>query len=668
MAADTVTTGRARALLPERSEARGLSRALLSLLVERLRDFVRRPVAAGLLALLITIMAMLGLRAVDTFGDLELMAYDKLVVLRSHGPPVDARVSQIEIGEDDLERYQWPLNDGILAAIIDKLRAHHARAIGIDIFRPTPIGPGTEALAKAINDTPQLIWADRFREGAWDGIPAPAAAIETNRVGFSDMVLDGRGEARRGLLFLDDPTHWEPSFSLQLALLYLAAEGIAPVPDQNQSIKLGGVLLPPLDEELGGYSEFDARGYQIMREFRAPTTLPTFELRDLLDDRIPAGEINGRVVVVGVISDSVKDFVITPLDERSGRGTPGLTLQGLFSAQLISHALDGVEPTRPLKRKWETAIIATVMLLGGITGLVARRPIHLTLVILFGAIMLVIACYAALLHSIWLPAAEIALGWSLALLFATIGAAFADRAQRVLLMRLFSMYAAAPIAQELWQRRGEFTAHGTPVAMRLNCTVLASDINDFTTVSESNDPAVVAHWINMYMDAMTSLVGVHGGIVEHFAGDGIISVWGVPIARKKAEEMQSDASAAVRCALEMAAALRALNLRYASEGLPEMRVGIGIYSGDLIGCSIGNSERRAYSTIGDTPNTAARLVGVAKDHMKAEGTHVACRIVVGEATLALLGDRFATRPLGSFPLKGKSRPVACHIVDAELPA
>jgi adenylate cyclase len=308
------------------------------------------------------------------------------------------------------------------------------------------------------------------------------------------------------------------------------------------------------------------------------------------------------------------------------------------------------------------------MVLGGISGLVARRPLHLTLVIVFGAVMLVIASYGALLHSIWLPTAEIAAGWSFALLFATIGAAFADRAQRVLLMRLFSMYAAAPIAQELWQRRGEFTAHGTPVAMRLNCTVLASDINDFTTVSESNDPAVVAHWINMYMDAMTSLVGVHGGIVEHFAGDGIISVWGVPIARKKPEELQADAAAAVRCALEMAAALRALNLRYVSEGLPEMRVGIGIYSGDLIGCSIGNSERRAYSTIGDTPNTAARLVGVAKDHMKAEGTHIACRIVVGEATLTLLGDRFATRPLGSFPLKGKSRPIDCHIVDAELPA
>jgi adenylate cyclase len=303
------------------------------------------------------------------------------------------------------------------------------------------------------------------------------------------------------------------------------------------------------------------------------------------------------------------------------------------------------------------------MLCGGGAGLMARRPLHLTLVILFGAVMLVIACYAALLHSVWLPTAEIAIGWSAALLFGTIGAAFADRAQRALLLRLFSIYAAAPIAQDLWSRRGEFTENGHPVALRLTCTVLASDINDFTTVSELNDPAVVAHWINLYMDAMTSLVGSHGGIVEHFAGDGIIAVWGAPIARRTVAATEQDAVAATACAVEMAAALHALNLRYRSENLPEMRVAIGIYSGDLIGCSIGSAERRQYSTIGDTPNTAARLVGVAKDHMKAEGPDVDCRIVAGEATLALLHGSFETRPLGSFPLKGKSRPVLCHIVD-----
>ena len=658
------TTEKPRAILPDGRVVSGRMATWAAVLADWLRYFTHQPIAAGLVALMLTVLAMLGLRDIGAFAQLELMAYDKLVVLRSHGPGVETRVSQIEIGEDDLDHYHWPLSDGILAEIIDRLRAANVRAIGIDIFRPTPFGPGTEALDRAIAATPQLVWVDRFREGAWEGVAAPQAAAAADQVGFSDLVLDGSGVARRALLYLSDATHWEAAFSLKLALLYLAAENIAPVADQDQSMRLGQVSLPPLEPDLGGYDEMDARGYQIMREFRPPTTLPTFPLHALLDGTVPPDQLADRVVVVGVIADSVKDFVVTPLDVRSGRGTPGVSLQGLFAAQLISHALDGIEPTRPLKRTMETGIIVLIMLCGGIAGLVARRPMHLTLVILFGAAMLVIACYAALLHSIWLPTAEIAIGWSAALLFGTIGAAFADRAQRALLMRLFSIYAAAPIAQDLWHRRGEFTANGHPVAMRLTCTVLASDINDFTTVSESNDPALVAHWINLYMDAMTSLVGTHGGIVEHFAGDGIIAVWGVPIARRNVHEVEQDAVDATACALEMAAALRALNLRYLSEGLPEMRVAIGINSGDLIGCSIGSAVRKQYSTIGDTPNTAARLVGVAKDHMKAEGAHIDCRIVIGEATLALLHDSFATRPLGSFALKGKSRPVLCHVVDA----
>jgi adenylate cyclase len=663
MAPDGASAEKPQAILPDAAVLPGATPAWIRPLADRLRDIALQPVAAGLLALLLTILAMLALREVGAFAPLELLAYYKLVVLRSHGPGVESRVVQIEIGEDDLERYHWPLTDGILANIIERLRDADPRAIGIDIFRPTPIGPGTEALDREIADTPQLVWADRFREGAWEGIPAPQAAVAADRVGFSDLVLDGSGVARRALLYLSDADHWETALSLKLALLYLAPEGIAPVADQDQSMRLGAVSLPPLDSDLGGYDEIDARGYQIMREFRPPTKLQSFPLRALLQGTVPADQLANRVVIVGVVADSVKDFVITPLDVRSGVGTPGVTLQGLFTAELLNHALDGVVPTRPLKRTAETGIIVLIMLCGGIAGLVARRPLHLTLVIMFGAVLLVIACYIALLHSLWLPTAEIAIGWSAALLFSTIGAAFADRAQRALLMRLFSIYAAAPIAQDLWHRRGEFTAHGNPLALRLTCTVLASDINDFTTVSESNDPAVVAHWINLYMDAMTSLVGKHGGIVEHFAGDGIIAVWGVPIARQNAREIEADAVAATGCALDMAEALRALNVRYRGESLPEMRVAIGIYSGDLIGCSIGSAERKQYSTIGDTPNTAARLVGVAKDHMKAEGTHVDCRIVVGEATLALLHDSFATRPLGSFPLKGKSRPVQCHVVD-----
>ena len=73
---------------------------------------------------------------------------------------------------------------------------------------------------------------------------------------------------------------------------------------------------------------------------------------------------------------------------------------------------------------------------------------------------------------------------------------------------------------------------------------------------------IVARWINLYMEEMTRLVDEFGGMVENFAGDGLMAVWGAPIARKTQMEIQADGVAAVRCALNMATALDRLNARY----------------------------------------------------------------------------------------------------------
>jgi class 3 adenylate cyclase len=285
---------------------------------------------------------------------------------------------------------------------------------------------------------------------------------------------------------------------------------------------------------------------------------------------------------------------------------------------------------------------------------------------LLGAALLLGGGYFAFLNAIWLPTGALVTAWIAACVVTAVAAAFAERAQRAILMRLFSIYASAPIAKDVWRRRNEFTAGGRPIPLRLTATVLASDINDFTTVSEVRDPEIVARWINLYMEEMTALVDQLGGMVENFAGDGLMAVWGAPIARTTQAEIQADGVAAVRCALRMATALDRLNSRYRQEGLPEMRIGVGLYSGELIGCSLGSSQRQQYSTIGDTTNTAARLVTVAKDRMKSGQSDAACQVVIGETTFALLGERFITSALGSFPLKGKSQAVACYLVEGEV--
>jgi adenylate cyclase len=263
------------------------------------------------------------------------------------------------------------------------------------------------------------------------------------------------------------------------------------------------------------------------------------------------------------------------------------------------------------------------------------------------------------LHSLWLPIAPLLMGWIFAATLTASAIAHAESAQRSHLMRLFSAYLSAPIAREIWAKRGAITARGRPIPQRLNATVMFSDINDFTTVSEALDINRMLHWLETYMDAMTRVVDGHGGIVEHFAGDGLLAIWGVPIARRTQREITADAAAAVHCALRMSEEIERLNGYYRQEDLPEMRVGLGIYSGELIGCALGTAERQQYAAIGDTTNTAARLVTVAKDIMKAPGADMICEVVIGNTTQALVGEMFASRALGSFALKGKNQLVEC---------
>jgi adenylate cyclase len=254
------------------------------------------------------------------------------------------------------------------------------------------------------------------------------------------------------------------------------------------------------------------------------------------------------------------------------------------------------------------------------------------------------------------------LGWVVAALVAKTAAAQVEHGERVFLVRLLSTHISAPIAREMWRRRRDFVELGRPKPVRLTATVLFSDVNDFTTATEDMDPEAIVLWLEPYMQAMTQLIDDYGGVVERFSGDGILAMFGVPLPRTTAEEIAADAANAVRCAVRMGEVVERLNLDYRRAGQPEIRAGIGIQSGDLVGCSLGSRDRQQYTTMGDTTNTAARLVNVAKDVMKVPEARETVRIVIGRATAALVGDAFALHPLGAVELKGKHHRTDCLAV------
>jgi len=257
-------------------------------------------------------------RSTGWLEGLELAGYDRLVRWQAEGEP-SQRVAVVRIREQDLARYGHPLPDAVLVRALERIAEQSPRAIGVDLYRTEP-PPGDsrrafETLGAAFRRDSRLVLIEKLPQDDDPGFPAPRFAAGTDQVGFSDVVIDSDGVVRRGLLILwDDAQRSSLSFSLQLALRYLRAEGIslAPDPERPEHVRLGATSIPALESTTGAYVSADARGYQFLQDFRPGRDgLPTYDLPDLLEGRLPAAALRDRVVVLGTTSRSVKDDFVT---------------------------------------------------------------------------------------------------------------------------------------------------------------------------------------------------------------------------------------------------------------------------------------------------------------------------------------------------------------------
>ncbi len=175
------------------------------------------------------------------------------------------------------------------------------------------------------------------------------------------------------------------------------------------------------------------------------------------------------------------------------------------------------------------------------------------------------------------------------------------------------------------------------------CTVFNSDIRGFTAMSERASPESIVEMLNEYFEMMVDTVFTFEGTLDKFMGDGIMAMWGAPVAHP------DDALRSVLCALEQKKVLEEYNQSRIAASRHPLEVGIGIHTGPLVAGYIGSSKALSYTVIGDTANTSARLCGIA----------AAGQIVVSEPTLNLLKGKFQFEELPPAHLKNKAQPFRC---------
>jgi adenylate cyclase len=590
-------------------------------------------------------LAIAGAREFGLLQSLELFAYDKFLVWRSAPLSTAERIVLVEISEDDIRKYDFPIPDDLLATLIETIAAAHPAAIGLDIFRDVAVprdGSRLQNLNRVLKENVNVIGVFKFGDSQHPirvGFPS-ALKDAPDRYGFTDFPFD-YGAVRRGFLLLwDDHNNIYTSLALAVAM-----QGGVACKQQGADFLVGKTVFPRFRSNDGPYIDAQDGGYQFLLDFKGPTKFRTYSLDDVIRKRVPGETWKDKIVLIAEGAESAHDFQTTPLQTN----VPGIELHAQAIDQLLRAGERGEKPTTSWSEPAEIAWIFLWCTAGAAIGFFIRKPVSLIATwFVLGALVL-LTCWWTFARGIWLPLVPPLVGSFLAMALVTTYMRQVERKERETLLGLFSRHLSPDVAQSIWQQRDEFMDGHRPRPQQLTVTVLFTDLRNFSTTTERLDPADAMDWINEYMQALAQHVGTHGGIVNKYIGDAIMAIFGFPIPRKSDQEVQRDAVNAVACALKMSDEIRGLNEKWKESQRPAAQMRVGVFTGLAVAGCVGSEDRLEFTVIGDTVNTASRLESFDKDYASED----ACRILIGQSTFQLLDGQFKTEFVQSIELKGK---------------
>lgn len=371
-----------------------------------LRGLLTQP---AILSSAIATALLFGIQQLGAFKGLELKAFDQMMQLRSRSGS-DPRILVVAVTEKDLQKLQqWPLSGNVLDRVLGQLERYKPQVIGLDIFRDLPVEPGHAQLLQHLKQSDRIVPVCKRSDSMNPAIPPPPG-IGLDRVGFSDVVEDEDAIIRRNLLFASpdpaSPCSTPYSFSFQLALHYLASAGIQPKFTSKQELQLGNTVFKRLQSDSGGYQNVDARGYQILINYRSPNRVAnSVSVTQVLSGQVNPDWVKNRVVLIGSTAPSLKDIFNTPYSAgmQDNQQMPGIVLQAQMVSQILSTVLDQ-QPLFWFWPKWGVDLwIWGWSLMGGILAWRIQHPLWLGLASTAAIAALLGGNFIIFTHAGWVP-------------------------------------------------------------------------------------------------------------------------------------------------------------------------------------------------------------------------------------------------------------------------
>jgi CHASE2 domain-containing sensor protein/tRNA A-37 threonylcarbamoyl transferase component Bud32 len=325
---------------------------------------------------------VIGGKQLSLFEGLELSFADSLVRMQPDRG-VDPRLLVVAVDEEDIRNLgKWPASDRVINQLLVKLNQHGPAAIGLDIYRDLPLEPGNAELVTNLQLTDNIIAVCKSGNGDRDRGVAPPQEVPIDRLGFSDIVVDSDSIVRRNLLTITPASNSacpaEYSFSFQLALSYLAKQGIKlEKTPQQEYWKLGNTTFTPINNDTAEYQNVDARGYQILLNYRSPKVAEVITLTDVLQGKFDPKLVTGRIVLIGVTASSGNDFLYTPYSkgQRQDLRMPGVVVHAQAVSQILTAAIDNKSLFWTMPGWAEVPWIFVWSVIGGVIAWRLRHPL-----------------------------------------------------------------------------------------------------------------------------------------------------------------------------------------------------------------------------------------------------------------------------------------------------
>jgi adenylate cyclase len=648
-------------------------------------------VALARLAGIVLLLLLLGLRVADPLfvSGIRNQSFD--IFQRLHPRPATKQpVAIVDIDEKSLELVgQWPWPRSEVARLIDKLTAMGAVVVGFDVVFAEPDRLSPDRVAEDNPNLPDTVKADLLKlpsneQVLADAIQKSRVVVGETSVRLADDTLAG-GErdipdvphAALG----GDPMPYLlkfPRLVQNLPVISNAAAGhglftVEPDPDgifrrvplvmmvedhmrlglsaemlriatggQAFATRTGGAGLEGI--VVGGvFVPTDGNG-RVFPWFNASSPDRYVSAGSVLSGEAPADSIAGHLVVVGTSAVGLEDFRATPV----ANFMPGVEIH----AQIIENILTQQFLSRPgyaIGMELVFTFLAGVFIIWLVPKIGALYAFFAAVSVL--GLVLAAAFWAFYSQSMLIdPTFPVGALAALFMLMATANY-IREEQQKRQIRSAFGQYLSPALVDRLADHPEQLVLGGETREL----TLLFTDVRGFTTISESfkTNPQGLTKLMNRFLTALSKAILDRDGTIDKYMGDAIMAFWNAPV------DLPDHAMRACRAAIDMLKTVEDLNAQSRQEAeqnpgerVHEIKIGVGINSGQCVVGNMGSDMRFDYTALGDTVNLASRLEGQSKPY--------GVGVILGDTTAAVVADVLAVIEIDLLRVKGKNEPERIH--------